>query len=284
MGDGLSQFNKKFMLKAFFIFILCLGFSFFAQAKIVSPSLIDAKITPSILEEMKDVKGYWIEVQIPQRRVLLVKHKDIIQSYPVSVGMPDHPSPIGKRKFDRIIWNPWWFPPQSEWVEDPTPVPPRDSKNPLGEIKIPLGYDAFLLHGTKSISSIGGWASHGCIRMLFEDIFSLTQILMNDYSEKSALEMMSVAELNPGRQFNTILSQEVPVVFSYETVRLDKEKIYLYPDFYKRNENYDELLLSILDEATPYNYKIDRKRVRKITKSLTDKVHSIQIDTLMVKK
>ena len=41
-----------------------------------------------------------------------------------------------------------------------TPIPPTDARNPLGKMKIPLGY-GYLLHQAKGAQDMGNLVSHG---------------------------------------------------------------------------------------------------------------------------
>lgn len=214
--------------------------------------------------EMKKEKGYWIEIQIPQRKLLLAKGDHLIKAYSIAVGEPTYPTPIGARKINYIVWNPWWYPPPgSKWVEDPTPVPPRTNENPLGEIKMPVG-DNYLIHGTKAVSSIGRWASHGCIRMIFEDLFGVVQILMTEYSDSNAIEAMEKANRDTHTQFSTGLNQPVPVVLNYNPVVVsegDNDFVVISPDLYKRVNNMGEL---ITEKIAPYLKKKQKPSLKKI--------------------
>jgi len=103
--------KNKFNLSFVCIF-LALFFLTTCAAK--QPPLPVTKLTKRVARDMKKSKGYWIEVQIPQRKLILAKGDHIITAYPVAVGMPNYPSPLGLKKINRIIWNPWWYPPKKE--------------------------------------------------------------------------------------------------------------------------------------------------------------------------
>ncbi len=214
------------------------------------------------IELTKKEKGYWIEVQVAQRKLVLAKSDHIIKTFPIAVGMPDYPSPTGLRKINSVIWNPWWYPPKaSDWVEDPTPVPPRTNENPLGEIKMSLGKDSYLIHGTKAVQSIGNWASHGCFRMLFEDVFGLVQLLLTEYSKVSAVEQMEKANQDTNTEFATPLTREVPVVLTYEPVKVGNGYVTISPDFYKRIPDMPQ---HVADVVTPYLKKDRTPNLKKI--------------------
>ncbi len=62
------------------------------------------------------------------------------------------------------------------WTERPgvTPVIPGGSpRNPMGEAVLGLDRGNYAIHGTNNPASIGGFVSHGCIRMYNADIVDL---------------------------------------------------------------------------------------------------------------
>jgi lipoprotein-anchoring transpeptidase ErfK/SrfK len=74
--------------------------------------------------------------------------------------------------------NPWWYPPDSDWAKDAEPVPPGPS-NPLGTRWMGLDREDVGIHGTPDSGSLGGFASHGCIRMYIpsaEKLYSLVDV------------------------------------------------------------------------------------------------------------
>src|SRR5690349_583765 len=204
---------------------------FFIACGVKQAPMPSSVLSSETVGDMQYYKGYWIEVQIPQRRLLLAKGSHHIKTFPIAVGQPEFPTPVGKRMINQVIWNPWWVPPKSDWVEDPTPIPPRHKDNPLGEIKMPIG-NAYLIHGTKAVASIGQWASHGCIRMLFKDLFGLVQLLLTEYSHVSAIDEMEKANADTNKEFATPLNQNIPVVLTYNTVKVKDGYVSIYPDFY----------------------------------------------------
>ncbi len=62
------------------------------------------------------------------------------------------------------------------WSANPgvTPTIPGGSpRNPMGAAAMGLDRGNYAIHGTNDPSSIGGFVSHGCIRMLNEDVLDL---------------------------------------------------------------------------------------------------------------
>jgi hypothetical protein len=87
------------------------------------------------------------------------------RSFPVAVGQPSYPTPLGRFRIVSKQRNPWWYPPSAGWAAGASPIPPGPG-NPLGTRWMGLSVGAVGIHGTYNPASIGGFASHGCIRML----------------------------------------------------------------------------------------------------------------------
>lgn len=261
--------------------ILWLSLSAFTTGKYIPPIVV---LNPDAVEAMKREKGYWIEVQIPQRRLVLAKGDHIIRSYPVAVGAPDFPTPVGTRRIDTIVWNPWWYPPpKSSWVEDPTPIRPRSSDNPLGEIKMPIGRDNYLIHGTKAVDSIGRWASHGCIRMLFEDLFGIVQLLMTEYTHSSAIDMMERANRESTIQFATSLTRSVPVVLDYHPVVVHDGYVALSPDLYKKIPDMIQLIADTIAPHLKKQRQPSLKKIKNVLKMFKDQTIQVPLESLASK-
>jgi lipoprotein-anchoring transpeptidase ErfK/SrfK len=87
----------------------------------------------------------------------------VAASFPVAVGMPSYPTPLGSFHVRTKTRNPWWYPPNQPWAAGASPIPPGPG-NPLGTRWMGLG-GGVGIHGTPNSGSIGSAASHGCIRM-----------------------------------------------------------------------------------------------------------------------
>ena len=99
-----------------------------------------------------------------------------VQTYPVSIGRMDWNTPLGETRITEKRKDPPWYPPQSVREEheregDPLPrVVPPGPDNPLGRHAMRLALPSYLIHGTNKTFGVGMRVSHGCIRMLPEDI------------------------------------------------------------------------------------------------------------------
>ena len=113
------------------------------------------------------------------RRLYLKDGSTIVQSYPVGVGRDAMPTPEGDYSVSRIVWNPPWNPPDAAWAADDDPQPPGAADNPMKVVKIYFKEPDYYIHGTGSLSSLGGAVSHGCLRMAPGDAAALARYLMD---------------------------------------------------------------------------------------------------------
>ena len=86
----------------------------------------------------------------------------------VAVGQPSYPTPLGRFRIVSKQRNPWWYPPDTGWASGSSPIPPGPG-NPLGTRWMGLSVGAVGIHGTYNAASIGGFASHGCVRMYLHE-------------------------------------------------------------------------------------------------------------------
>lgn len=102
-----------------------------------------------------------------------------VETYPVSVGRIDADTPTGKTTVVDKVRDPVWYPPPSiiaehqERGEELSRVVPPGPDNPLGRHAMQLGKRGYLIHGTNRPAGIGMRVTHGCIRLLPEDIEGL---------------------------------------------------------------------------------------------------------------
>ena len=123
--------------------------------------------------------GYVIVVSKPERALRVFapwrNRAAVVRWFRVAVGAPSFPTPTGVYRIVDKQVDPWWYPPDAPWAAGAEPVPPGPG-NPLGTRWMGLDRDGIGIHGTPDSGSIGGYASHGCIRMLIhsaEQLFAL---------------------------------------------------------------------------------------------------------------
>jgi len=83
-------------------------------------------------------------------------------------------TPFGVRKVIRKATNPVWTKPDWAFIEDGLPIPSahdpsRYETGTLGAYKLEIG-DGFMIHGTIYKRRMGMSVTHGCIRLLDEDL------------------------------------------------------------------------------------------------------------------
>lgn len=102
----------------------------------------------------------------------------VVKTFPVGIGRQDWGTPLGRTRIIGKKKNPTWTPTASirkehEEAGDPLPrVVPAGPDNPLGQyaMRLGIGGGTYLIHGTNKAFGVGMRASHGCIRMMPEDI------------------------------------------------------------------------------------------------------------------
>jgi lipoprotein-anchoring transpeptidase ErfK/SrfK len=107
-------------------------------------------------------------------RLSLFKKLERVKTYPIAVGQAGLETPAGLYKIQNKATNPAWHVPNSPWAGDlaGTVIPGGAPNNPLKARWLGV-YDGVGVHGTDARNSIGSNASHGCIRMLVEDVEKL---------------------------------------------------------------------------------------------------------------
>jgi hypothetical protein len=124
-----------------------------------------------------------LRVGIAERRMYLELNGEVVDTLLVTVGTDRHPTPTGSYSIRRIIWNPSWHPPDSEWARGRSVTPPGDPRNPMGRVKMFFREPDYFVHGTNDERTIGYRGSHGCIRMRNEDVIEIARLAMTHGGE-----------------------------------------------------------------------------------------------------
>jgi murein L,D-transpeptidase YcbB/YkuD len=122
--------------------------------------------------------GLRLEVDLSDRQLHVLQDGEVIESYSIAVGTPSYPTPEGSFSISKIVWNPPWVPPDSDWAREEQARAPGDPANPMQGVKLYFSEPAYFIHGTNDPESIGSAASHGCIRMEQSDAEALARLLM----------------------------------------------------------------------------------------------------------
>ncbi|HKF48916.1 MAG TPA: L,D-transpeptidase [Terracidiphilus sp.] len=112
-----------------------------------------------------------IVISLEDRKLALIEDGQVTKVYPVAVGKPSTPSPVGTFTIERRVANPVYH-------HDGKTVQPGPG-NPVGTRWMGLSIKGYGIHGTNAPKSIGNAASHGCIRMArpdLEELFAMVSV------------------------------------------------------------------------------------------------------------
>ncbi|HVE70158.1 MAG TPA: L,D-transpeptidase [Thermoanaerobaculia bacterium] len=128
--------------------------------------------SPALAAELR------LEVDLSERQLHVVVDGEELESFAVSVGKEQNPTPEGAFRIRKVIWNPAWKPPDEKWARGKTAKPPGHPENPMKRVKMFFKEPDYYIHGTGDEDSLGKAESHGCIRMDPEDVTRLAQMVM----------------------------------------------------------------------------------------------------------
>jgi lipoprotein-anchoring transpeptidase ErfK/SrfK len=142
--------------------------------------LIPASTTPaaasgSVVAFNGDMSPGTIVVRTSERRLYLVLGQGRAMTYPVGVGRAGMQW-SGRAFIESKRVRPAWAPPPDIKRENPrlpNVIPGGAPNNPMGVAALVLDGGKYAIHGTNNPGSIGGFVSHGCIRMYNQDITDL---------------------------------------------------------------------------------------------------------------
>lgn len=182
-----------------------------------------------------------ITLNVPAFQMTLWQDGKEVRSYPVGVGLLEYPIMIGQREATSIEWNPVWIPPSSDWIEKSSTVKPgeivlpTDPRNPLGKVKIPLGY-GYLIHQAKGPGDMGSLVSHGCVRVMQSDLYDLAEKIV----AARAVDLPASKIAGAKRTKKTVIARldpSVPVEITYDTIVIEGGRLHIYPDVYNHKRN-----------------------------------------------
>jgi len=192
-----------------------------------------------------------IVVNIPAYRMDLFKDGRLVKSYKIGIGYPEFPLPTGRRKADTVIFNPTWTVPDEPWVESANKVQAGqkvaagDKLNPLGPAKIPIGLPS-LIHGGKSPSRIGTFASHGCVGLTTPQLNDFIPHLAELAGSNITAEDVANNEKTKTDTKSVKLNSPVTVDLRYETIVVEGGNLHIYRDVYEKGTNTEDNLKKVL--------------------------------------
>ncbi len=120
-----------------------------------------------------------IVVKTGERRLYYVIDRHRALRFPVGVGKAGMQW-TGMARVEGKYVRPAWAPPNSIRRENPRlpkVIAGGAANNPMGEAALTLRGGEYAIHGTNRPASIGGFVSHGCIRMYNSDIRELYRLV-----------------------------------------------------------------------------------------------------------
>lgn len=219
-----------------------------------------------------------ISINIPEKTLKLYEKGSLVAEYPIAIGMPQYQTPIGFYEIERIEWNPWWLPPDSDWAKDAEKTPPGPN-NPLGPVKM-IMENALRIHGTNKPNSIGRAASHACIRMKNEEAKALAWYLQARSSLKTDEILLEKYSKNRRTTYYVALEHVIPVEFLYEPISVSKETIEILPDVYGKVKKLKDVILTKLEALNFDINTLDPEKLSKLKKPTKDKLTILVSDLL----
>ncbi len=160
--------KKKFLLIIFTaVFIIMIASFMLAQAQSVSRVEIICEDGEKFFlkkwgtmeaSNIPTVKGDLIVIDTRKLRLTLYRNGKVLRTYPVAIGEPETPTPIGEWKIIHKGGN-WGNGFGSRWMG----------------LNVPWGI--YGIHGTNKPWTIGSRASHGCIRMFNRNVLELYELV-----------------------------------------------------------------------------------------------------------
>ncbi len=120
-----------------------------------------------------------IVINVASRMLTLYHGDQVVREYPVGVGRPAYPTPLGSYHVIRKVVDPIWENPFKGTGKHR--INPGWS-NPLGTRWIGFheaNGNEFGIHGTPEVASVGQYSSHGCVRMQIRDAEELFEKVDN---------------------------------------------------------------------------------------------------------
>jgi lipoprotein-anchoring transpeptidase ErfK/SrfK len=144
-------------------------------AVVVASALAPARASGALVGVSEPYAPGTIIVRTSERQLYLMVAPGEAIRYPVGVGRAGMQW-SGSSTIDAKYVEPAWAPPPEIRQENPKlplVIPGGSPHNPMGVAAMTLAGTDYAIHGTNQPSLIGRFVSHGCIRMLNEDVTDL---------------------------------------------------------------------------------------------------------------
>jgi lipoprotein-anchoring transpeptidase ErfK/SrfK len=121
------------------------------------------QVDPAVSDESL---GKTLVVDVSKNKLSLYDGFAVSRTYSVATAKRGYLTPTGRWTIVNKVMNPSWYnPAPTTWGKDMPLVIGPGPTNPLGTRALYLDAPGIRIHGSAASSSIGTYASHGCIRM-----------------------------------------------------------------------------------------------------------------------
>jgi lipoprotein-anchoring transpeptidase ErfK/SrfK len=159
------------------------------------------------LQQQRDMR---LEVNLERRELTVYRGGQAVETHRVAVGREEYPTPTGEWTIDRVVFNPRWVPPDSEWAEDEETKEPGDPENPLGDAQ--LIFDRpYSIHGTIEPGSIGQAVSHGSIRVTNDVAMQLARQVIEAGGAQRDESFFRQMREDRSREYEVSIPNPVPI-------------------------------------------------------------------------
>ena len=148
-----------------------------------------------------------VVINIPQRMLFVFRQGQLAGAWPITVGRPDWPTPLGTYRIASLSMNPTWHVPpaiRAEMEDEGIPTSARvkpGPANPLGKRWIGLDHGGIGIHGTNHPVSIFHFGSHGCVRLAPDSVDRLFRMVTRSEQVEIVYQPVALAALPDGRIF-----------------------------------------------------------------------------------
>lgn len=184
----------------------------------VSGSVETARMQP-------EAAGMRIVINIAARRLHVYENGERTRTYTVAVGQRGHRTPTGRYAISRVVWNPWWHPPNRGWARRKRVTPPGPN-NPMGRVKMYFR-NLYYIHGTPHRGSLGRAVSHGCVRMSNGDAIELAR-LVHRYGGGASTSTIERLVASPRMTRTIWLKRRIPVQIVSRMAAVEGGRLELY--------------------------------------------------------
>ena len=175
---GMTRMHQKWKAIAAVAALILAPAGAHAQEAVRPSGLILSSMHQAVSVPVERFENFSLLVDLSDRTLYALSGREVVRSWPVSVGQEGYNTPAGQYTIGHMIWNPRWVPPKSAWARDHKTEPPGAISNPMGRVKMFFREPDLYIHGTYLPSSLGNARSHGCIRMRNIDAVELARIVM----------------------------------------------------------------------------------------------------------